>query len=66
MFKNKLMLALASLGSVPAIAMADAPADAAKAPVATLSQILDASGITATGYVDFGYTNLNSTGLFVG
>ncbi|MGO8755271.1 MAG: porin [Gallionellaceae bacterium] len=68
MLKNKLMLALASLGSVPAIAMADAPAapaDAGKAPVSTLSQVLDASGITATGYLDIGYTNLNSTGLFV-
>ncbi len=65
MLKNKLMLALTSLGFVPAIAMADAPADAAKAPVPTFSQVLDASGITATGYLDIGYTNLNSTGLFV-
>jgi hypothetical protein len=75
MSKNKLLytLILAGLSSVPAIAMAEAPADPAKASAApaapaapTLSSILDASGITATGYVDVGYTSLNSTGAFVG
>lgn len=67
MFKNKLLytLILAGLSSVPAIAMADVPADPAKASVPTISQVLDASGITVTGYVDAGYTSLNATGQFV-
>jgi hypothetical protein len=68
MFKNKLLytLILAGLGSVPAIAMADGSAAPVAPAAPTLSSILDASGITATGYVDVGYTNLNSTGAFVG
>ncbi len=67
MFKNKLLytLILVGLSSVPAIAMADAPTEPAKASAPTISQVLDASGITVTGYVDVGYTNLNSTGQFV-
>jgi hypothetical protein len=66
MFKSKLLytMILAGLSSVPAIAMA---ADAPVAPAApTLSSILDASGISVTGYVDVGYTSLNGTGAFVG
>ena len=68
MFKNKLLytLILAGFSSVPAITLADTSAEPAKALVPTLSQVLDASGITVTGYVDLGYTNLNSTGAFVG
>ncbi len=68
MIKNKLLntLILAGFSSVPALAMADTPAEPAKTSVPTLSQVLDASGITASGYVDVGYTSLNSTGLFVG
>ena len=68
MFKNKLLytLVLAGVGSVPATAMADAPAELAKASAPTLSQVIDASGISVTGYVDVGYTSLNSTGTFGG
>ena len=59
MFKNKLLytLVLAGVGSVPATAMADAPAELAKASAPTLSQVIDASGISVTGYVDVGYTS---------
>jgi hypothetical protein len=64
MLKNKVMLVMAGLGSIPAIAMADAPAAPAAPAAPTLSQVLDASGITETGYVDVGYTNMNATGLF--
>ena len=60
MQKKLLVVALGTLFAMPVLA-ADAPA----APAApTLSAVLDASGITATGYVDFGYTSLNGTGLF--
>ena len=38
---------------------------AADAPVPTLSQVLDASGISLSGYMDFAYNKMNSTGLFV-
>ncbi len=41
---------------------ADAPA-ASNAP--TLSQVLDASGISLSGYMDFAYNSMNTTGLFV-
>lgn len=33
-------------------------------PPPTLSNILDASGVSLTGYIDAGYTSINSTGLF--
>ena len=61
MFKRSLLntLILVGFSSIPAIVMADAPA----AP--TLGSILDASGISVTGYMDMGYSNLNTTGLFV-
>ena len=66
--KNKLLntLILAGFSSMPAIALADASAEPAKASVPTISQVLDASGLSVTGYLDMGYTNLNATGLFVG
>ncbi len=51
-------LFLAGLFSFPAIAMADNGAP-------TLSRVLDASGISLTGYFDVAYNSLNSTGLFV-
>lgn len=66
MQKKLLVAALGTLFALPVLA-ADAPATPAApaAPAApTLSSVLDASGITATGYVDFGYTNLNATGAF--
>ncbi len=64
MFKNKLLYTLIlSAFSVPA--MADTPAPAA--PVApTLSAILDASGISVTGDLDFSYSSLSGTGQFQG
>ena len=58
---NTLILA-ASI--VPSVVMAvDAPA---KMPAPTVSDILDASGITVSGYLDVAYNKMNSTGLFVG
>jgi hypothetical protein len=36
----------------------------ANAAVPTLTEVLDASGVSLTGYIDTGYTSLNSTGLF--
>jgi Putative beta-barrel porin-2, OmpL-like. bbp2 len=64
MQKKLLVVALGTLFSVPVLA-ADASAAAPAAPAApTLSAVLDASGITATGYVDVGYTSINGTGLF--
>ena len=44
-------------------AMADYASNGA--PFQTLSQALDASGISLTGYVDAAYSDINSTGLFV-
>lgn len=38
----------------------------ANAAVPTLTEVLDASGVSLTGYIDTGYTSLNSTGLFTG
>ncbi len=71
MMKSKLLntLMLAAL-ALPGVAMAeDAPPPAAapaaaKPAVPTFSDILDASGLSVTGYVDVGYTSLNRTGLF--
>ena len=60
---NKLTqtLIFASIISAPALAFADgAPA---KLAVPTLSDVLDASGIVMTGYIDFAYNHMNSTGL---
>ena len=34
--------------------------------VPTLTEVLNASGVSLTGYIDAGYTNINSTGLFNG
>ena len=61
MLKNKLLytLILASL-SIPA--MADTPAPV----VPTLSSILDASGISVTGDLDFSYSALSGKGQFQG
>ncbi len=59
MNKTVLALALAALaGSVWADGTPAAPA------VPTLSDVLTASNIAVTGYVDTGYTNLNTTGLY--
>ena len=55
---NKLTrsLIIAGIVSIPAIAMADdKPA---------LSKVLESYGTTISGYVDAGYTDINSTGLF--
>ncbi len=59
---NKLTqsLVLAGLVSIPASAMADN-----NASIPTFSQIMDASGISLTGYLDVAYNNMNSTGQFV-
>ncbi|MDA8094930.1 MAG: outer membrane beta-barrel protein [Betaproteobacteria bacterium] len=60
-------LALAGLlGAGPGLvqtALADTAAAGPKTP--TLSDIFAASGITESGYIDIGYSALNSTGLFV-
>ena len=61
MMKNKLLnsLILTALAA-PGLAMA---ADAAPA-APTLSSVLDASGVSITGDIDFSYSHLSSTGLF--
>ena len=61
---NKLTksLVIAGIVSMPLAAMADGAAPAPAAP--TLSDVLTASGVTLTGYIDAGYTNMDSTGLF--
>lgn len=62
------VLILAGVLTSPAIALADgaaaAPAPAAAA-VPSLSDVLGASNISVTGYIDAGFTSVNSTGLFV-
>ncbi|MEQ1674927.1 MAG: outer membrane beta-barrel protein, partial [Candidatus Nitrotoga sp.] len=58
---NTLILAASIIPSV--VMAADAPA---KMPAPTVSDILDASGITVSGYLDVAYNKMNSTGLFVG
>lgn len=59
MQKRKLLVvALASLFAVPALAETPAPA----AP--TLSSVLDASGISMSGDIDFAYSHLSGTGQF--
>jgi len=60
-----LMTSLAGmgLGSTAALA-ADAAAPAPKA-VPTISEILDASGITVNGYVDVSYSHLSGNGKFI-
>ena len=64
MMKNKLLnsLILTAL-AVPGLAMAaDATPAAPAAP--TLSSVLDASGVSVTGDMDFAYSHLSSTGQF--
>jgi hypothetical protein len=60
MQKKLLVVVLGSMFALPALA-----ADAEKTNVPTLSQILDASGISVSGYFDVAYNKMNSTGLFV-
>jgi hypothetical protein len=62
MMKSKFLnsLILAAL-AVPGVAMA---ADAPAAP--TLSSILDASGVSLSGDMDFSYSRLSGTGVFTG
>lgn len=54
------------LSVIAVLATLSAGAYAADAPVPTLSQVLDASGISLTGYMDAAYSSMNTTGLFVG
>jgi Putative beta-barrel porin-2, OmpL-like. bbp2 len=54
------------LSVMAVLATLSAGAYAADAPVPTLSQVLDASGISLTGYTDVAYSKMNTTGLFVG
>ena len=58
---NTLILAVSIAPGV--VMAADAPA---KMSAPTVSDILDASGITVSGYLDVAYNKMNSTGLFVG
>jgi Putative beta-barrel porin-2, OmpL-like. bbp2 len=65
MMKSKFLnsLILAAL-AVPGVAMAaDAPA---AAPAPTLSSVLDASGVSLSGDMDFSYSRLSGTGVFKG
>ena len=63
---NKLTrsLIIAGIVSIPAVAMADGTAPAAAPSAPTLTDVLGASGVSLTGYVDAGYTSMNSSGLF--
>ena len=56
--KKNIHLFAACLLVVPAAAMA-------KDKTPTISDVLDASGISMTGYFDIAYNSMNSTGLFV-
>ncbi|MEQ1813326.1 MAG: outer membrane beta-barrel protein [Candidatus Nitrotoga sp.] len=60
---NTLILATSIVPSV--VMAADAPASM-NMPVPTVSDILGASGITVSGYLDVAYNKMDSTGLFVG
>ncbi|BBP02688.1 hypothetical protein TPL01_01200 [Sulfuriferula plumbiphila] len=65
MHKLTQALIFAGVLASPAMALAEgAPATPAPAAIPTLSDVLNASNISVTGYVDLGYTHLNSTGLF--
>jgi hypothetical protein len=57
---KKKALVICILAACSGTALAD---DAAKPAVPTLSDVLDASGIAMTGYIDFAYNHMNSTGL---
>jgi Putative beta-barrel porin-2, OmpL-like. bbp2 len=54
------------LSVIAVLATLSAGAYAADAPAPTLSQVLDASGISLTGYLDMAYSSMDTTGLFVG
>lgn len=60
---NTLILAASIVPSV--VMAADAPANM-NMPAPTVSDILDASGIAVSGYLDVAYNKMSSTGLFVG
>lgn len=62
---RKKLSVIAVLAALSASAYADTPAGASAPAVPTLSQVLDASGITMSGYLDFAYNTMNTTGLFV-
>ncbi len=54
-----------SVTAVLATLSAGAFAADAPASVPTLSQVLDASGVSISGYMDMAYNSMNTTGLFV-
>src|SRR5207237_9462159 len=58
MHKSVLSLSVAAALAVPAVVFAQAAAPAAPA-VPTLDKILEASGLSVTGYIDAAYTNAN-------
>ncbi|NNM82093.1 MAG: outer membrane beta-barrel protein [Burkholderiales bacterium] len=58
--KKKILASVVSTLLPLAAQAADTPAK-----IPTLSEILDASGITMSGYFDAAYNGMNSTGLFV-
>ncbi|MHB1331876.1 MAG: outer membrane beta-barrel protein [Sulfuriferula sp.] len=67
MHKLTQALIFAGVLASPVMTLAEgAPATPAPTPAAvpTLSDVLNASNISVTGYLDAGYTSLNSTGLF--
>ena len=57
---KKKALVVCILAACSGTALAD---DAAKPAVPTLSDVLDASGVSMTGYLDFAFNKMNSTGL---
>jgi hypothetical protein len=59
-------LIAASLLSIPALALAeDAPAKP-KIPIPALDDVLDAWGLSLSGYLDVSYSHLSTSGTFVG
>ena len=59
MQKTVLSLSVAAALAVPTLVMAQAAAPAAGPAVPTLDKVLEASGISATGYVDAAYSHAN-------
>ncbi|HVY07306.1 MAG TPA: outer membrane beta-barrel protein [Burkholderiales bacterium] len=56
--KHLIATAVAAAFALPVVAMAEDPKPAAPA-APTLTQVLDSSGITMSGYLDVGYTHAN-------
>src|SRR5262245_28603546 len=61
MQKTVLSISVAAALAMPSLALAQAAAPAAGPAVPTLDKVLEASGISMTGYIDAAYTHANRT-----